>query len=1283
MMYQRSIGKHFFISHSSRDKEIARKLRIDLEAKRLPTWMDDDIDFGQQWDIDVETAIPQSIAVLYLVSPTSHTSRAVKDELDMAANYDRPIIPLWIGGEKWKNVAIMGYRRMRYLDMRGDQYNKQITMLQNQLLRLLNGEELEQLLLGTETTDNIQTENLQDETSISQEEGQDTSQSNGEIGMVGAGLVPARRGTHTGASPAPTIPTSRKPIFRFNLMQSLLLLFGTSKRARTTSPQIPEPSTPAFPGTNKLPYKGLSAFNYRDADIFFGRQHMIKLMARKIKDILDEEKHDSQTSRCLLVIGASGSGKSSVVMAGLLPYLQKDALSRDREREFPEIKRWLFLEPVKPGEHPLEALAQALSTRLLNGREVGTSKLENLNATDVRSELNDPDAHGLCNLLRKIAVRDDERAVLIIDQFEELFAPTTTTDRAQYTQFINLLIATAIEPESRTIIILTLRGDFYDDILKNRRLYQIVREHKIDIPPMEREELREVIIKPARMADVELETDLVGDLLSEMRKQPEALPLLQFTLEELFYRSEDHVMTRRTYEHLGGLDGAINRHAENVYKGLSQEEQQCAQELLTRYFIYLREPLDDVSRPGSSKEVTRRRVTRTELTSNESKANLRLQIVNTFVKERLFTAQRTATGETIYEISHEALINSWERLRGWIDPSWETIHFYQRTRARAEKWQQEKNKELLYSENDFKRLKEYYDQNKLESDTELRFYQACKREQMRKENLTRGRYTLAIVVPLLAAFLLARFTDLYYMIRPQPSEITVVTTLQETGDGSLLQAIKNAVPGATITFKPGLKGTLHLQEQDLVLNKDLRIQGPPDQSIVITSGNTGRKIHVLFGADVTFENLQLKDSHTHGTGFLLNEGMMTLRNSLVSGNSSDYNGGGIFNLNGTLNLVQTTVAGNTASGNGGGIYNQQGTVNLEKGCKINNNRAFANGGGILGIGGSISVHNAVIFNNRAEETVGGGIDVQDGALIVDSDSELHDNRAAESGGGIALQGSNATISDTSIDNNRAGEDGGGILVAINTDNNTPGSMIIQNIDIAGNPNARYFIGKNQVTNASNHKTNDISGNSHMQGEEVVVTSAEKGSATGNPPPRTALPQTLPNYLGIVNARAFCQKHYYSYAELAPQDAKDTDVKITCLTLDSQRSEAFAASDLCKEQYSQYNNVIDRLADYFDPVSLQCYRDVRPLINSIATEANIKAFCQNYLKYRDLYHNAASRKTAYDWKCLTATGQPVGFDVADLCRYVSHVDTAFDRLTNYYRPDGWECWAPNVSIPANR
>ncbi len=542
-----------------------------------------------------------------------------------------------------------------------------------------------------------------------------------------------------------------------------------------------------------------------------GVNEFIEEMVWQIKNMLEEEKQNYQPSRCMLVIGASGSGKSSVVMAGLLPYLQKD-----RGRNIPEVKRWLLLEPVQPGEHPLDALAQSLAAPFLNS-EAGISPFENWSSVELRKKLENPDARGLYELLHKIANRPDEQIVLVIDQFEELFAPTATTDPVQCLLFFNLLIATAKEPDNRAIIIVTMRADFYDYILKQPDLYQVVRDHKLEIPPMEREELRNIIIKPAHMAHIEIEPELVGDLLSDMRKHSDALPLLQFTLSELYYHREGRRMTRHKYEELHGLGGAINQHAEKIYRDLSNEEQQCTRELFSKYFVYLRELLDNVSRPGSSEELTRRQVTKTELISDPDKMELRIHTAELFVHERLLTARRTSAGETTYEISHEALINSWERLRDWIAPNKESLYFLQHFRAQSRRWRQEevekKKSDLLYQGNDLKRLIEHYKRQKIVSGVEKDFFVASQRQHHWQQLRRRGSYGLSIALSVIIVVALFLFTGLFSWLRPIAPDPTVVSTISENGPGSLQSVIASVPSDTTITFAKGLHGTILLQEQ--------------------------------------------------------------------------------------------------------------------------------------------------------------------------------------------------------------------------------------------------------------------------------------------------------------------------------------------------------------------------------------------------------------------------------------------------------------------------------------
>ncbi len=391
----------------------------------------------------------------------------------------------------------------------------------------------------------------------------------------------------------------------------------------------------------------------------------------------------------------------------------------------------------------------------------------------------------------------------------------------------------------------------------------------------------------------------------------------------------------------------------------------------------------------------------------------------------------------------------------------------------------------------------------------------------------------------------------------------------------------------------------------------------------------------------------------------------------MQNNTADYNGGGITNY-GTLNLFNTMVTNNTSSGNGGGIANQQGVINLEN-SEISFNHVYHNGGGIFSLGGTLTLHHSQVHDNVADQTYGGGINVLNGMLITDDNSVIHDNKASYFGGGLGIQGSVAILSDTSIYNNQSGQEGGGVMVNANTDNGLSSLVTVKNINVRGDPNALYFIGQNIVQGLQNHDTDNIGGKLIGTGDVVQIASTNDGGTTGNPPPQKS-PNLLPNYLGTANITSFCRKKNYSYGGLLPQNPKDTAIAITCFSLDSERLHSFPAKQVCQETFPQFHNVIDRFANYFDPSSLQCYRDVR-FLGPIATPQFIDTFCKIHEHKVGLYDNAAYRKTAYDWKCNPATGLPTGFSVSDACVYKYGVNIAIDRLTNYYRADGWECWAP--------
>jgi len=189
------------------------------------------------------------------------------------------------------------------------------------------------------------------------------------------------------------------------------------------------------------PYKGLRAFSAQDAQDFFGREQLIQELIQEFRRLLVPEQPGNGSSRLLAIIGPSGSGKSSVLMAGVLPRLQTGVI--------PGSQKWIYLGPIMLGRHPIEALALTLSPHF-SARELNS----------ILKELEGEDARGLHQLAASLTVQSDAKVVLIVDQFEELFTQTTSEKERQ--RFIDLLVTAVTEPRGPLIVFLALRADFYD-----------------------------------------------------------------------------------------------------------------------------------------------------------------------------------------------------------------------------------------------------------------------------------------------------------------------------------------------------------------------------------------------------------------------------------------------------------------------------------------------------------------------------------------------------------------------------------------------------------------------------------------------------------------------------------------------------------------------------------------------------------------------------------------------------------------------------------------------------
>ncbi|MEM7344998.1 MAG: protein kinase, partial [Chloroflexota bacterium] len=370
------------------------------------------------------------------------------------------------------------------------------------------------------------------------------------------------------------------------------------------------------------PYKGLKAFQEYDSDDFFGRD---SLVAR----LLSRLRIKGESGKFLAVIGPSGSGKSSVVKAGLIPKIRNGAV--------PGSSSWFFLD-MYPGNQPFEELEVALnriSLKSLSGLQ------EQLKA--------DPD--GLNQALDMILPPDGSELLLVIDQFEELF--TQVADEADRASFIEMILATLENPQGRLRLIVTMRADFYDKPLRYHNFGTLLREHTEVVLPLSDSELAQAIEQPAKQSGADLQPGLLEAIVRDVRESPGILPLLQFTLTQLFIRRHGTQLTLDAYHAMGGVTGSLAQQAETIFRKMSVTEQLSTRQLFLRLVTL-----------GDGTEDTRRRIHRTELSAIPAIET----VLDRFGDSRLLTFDRDAESRTpTVEIAHEALIHNWDRFADWIN----------------------------------------------------------------------------------------------------------------------------------------------------------------------------------------------------------------------------------------------------------------------------------------------------------------------------------------------------------------------------------------------------------------------------------------------------------------------------------------------------------------------------------------------------------------------------------------------------------------------------------------
>jgi WD40 repeat protein/class 3 adenylate cyclase/energy-coupling factor transporter ATP-binding protein EcfA2 len=380
------------------------------------------------------------------------------------------------------------------------------------------------------------------------------------------------------------------------------------RRARRTGGGLPGRTNAGV-----CPYKGLAKFDTVDADYFFGRERLVATLVARLA-----------VARFVGVVGASGSGKSSLVRAGLLPALMRGALPGSAE--------WAIA-VCTPGADPLAHLAGALAPVLHEPEELLLGRLG-------------ADAEELLRLARRAsAASSGARLLLVVDQFEELV--TACQDAGARERFVDAVVGALSEPDGPLAMVPVVRADYYGALAVHPELAQLFEQSQVLVRAMADSELRRAVVEPARRVGLVLDEGLADAVCRDAAGEPGALPLVSTALLETWVRREGDLLTIAGYEDAGGVRGALARLAEDVYGRLDADEQALARRTFMR-----------LAAPGEGNDDVRRRVARDELPASAQADS----VLSAFVGHRLLVVDGG-----FVDVAHEALLREWPRLRGWLE----------------------------------------------------------------------------------------------------------------------------------------------------------------------------------------------------------------------------------------------------------------------------------------------------------------------------------------------------------------------------------------------------------------------------------------------------------------------------------------------------------------------------------------------------------------------------------------------------------------------------------------
>ncbi|MEZ5830109.1 MAG: protein kinase [Dongiaceae bacterium] len=426
---------------------------------------------------------------------------------------------------------------------------------------------------------------------------------------------------------------SLDPAARFTSMQNWRAAVA-DVLAKEAAEAEPRTSIAQRQSAKSCPYKGLASFQPEDANRFYGREVLIDELVRRI-----------QLQKVLVVGGPSGSGKSSLVRAGLIPALKAGAIMGS--------ENWRIV-LFSPGRDPMAELYFHLAKALPEGERSPVS-LEDLMARP--------------SLARHLGQTEDtERPMVVcVDQFEELF---TLAPVAQRNKFIEALSAMTDPAHSTMRLVIAVRADFYAACAQVPWLAERITVNQVLVGPMTDAELRRAITEPARRAGFHLERGLVEAIIDEAGQEVGALPLVAHALVETWMRRQGNTMTLEGFRAAGGVAGAISQTADQTFEHrFDTVEKEASKRLFLRLVT-----------PGEGTSDARRILARSEIDHDPG-----AKVLNTVI-EGLTEARLLTVNDSTVQIAHEALLRTWPRLRDWIEESRDNLRTRQRISRAAEEW---------------------------------------------------------------------------------------------------------------------------------------------------------------------------------------------------------------------------------------------------------------------------------------------------------------------------------------------------------------------------------------------------------------------------------------------------------------------------------------------------------------------------------------------------------------------------------------------------------------------